>query len=182
MSHSAARIACTAFFATVCSTTSSAQAGARQLEGGFSGGVVGHAGSQAGIGGLVAAHGAVRPNDWLRVYARLEYGLGAGLDRAGSPRHHAAFAAGAAYVFDVLSVAPWFGLGVVGSYEASPTWGGALGGGFLLGGEGRLGVDVLLSRYFALTFQGSAAIFFNDFDRNWGAFSGSAGVRWALDL
>lgn len=173
------RIACAvAFTSAVFSLVArDAWAGNRQLEGGASIGVHGATGTHAGIGGLVALHGGLRPNDWLRVYGRLEYGLGAGLDLATTPRHHAALSVGVAYVFDVLTFAPWLGIGAVGGYEASASWAGPV-----VGAEVRLGGDVYLSRYFALTFQIAGAVYLNELTRNWGSFTGTGGLRWTLDL
>ncbi len=153
-----------------------ARATARQLHGGPAIGGSWTSGPRGGGNGLVALHGAYDITDAWRLYANLQYGLGAG-DAANTPRHEAGLTAGLAYVIDVVSVLPWIGLGVNGTVIATPGFTG-----IVPAGELRVGVDYLASRYFGVTFQIAYALVIYPRDSVGDMLSGLIGLRWTADL
>lgn len=151
---------------------------ARQLHLGPAIGASWTSGPQGGVNGVVSLHGAYDLTDAWRLYANLQYALGAG-DAANTPRHEASLSAGVAYVIDILSVLPWIGLGVNGTLVATPVPGQVF---VVPVAEARGGVDYLASRYFGLTFQFSYGFVLTNRGQVADMFSGLIGLRWTLDL
>jgi hypothetical protein len=139
-------------------------------------------GNSTGAGGSVGLAAGLGLTDAIRLYANLEYSLGADLPpmAAMSPpqlRHGGALTLGAAYIFDLGPLLPWVGLGVAAGFVATPSWLA-----FVPFGEARIGVDVLTSRYFGLTFQVAGTLSFANWAYVTGTVGGLVGLRWAIDL
>lgn len=149
----------------------------RQLHGGPTLGGYGAFGASGGGGGTVGLSGGYGLSDSFRLYTNLEYGLG--VDAAMMPglRHSITLSAGVAYAIDVVSVLPWFGLGLQAGGVFTNNWVG-----FVPAAEARIGIDWLTSRYFGLTFQAAGTVSFANFTNVMATVSGLAGLRWTVDL
>jgi hypothetical protein len=181
MAHRRARssiaLAATSFALACVGFAAGAEATARQIHAGPAVGASWTSGPRGGVDGVVGLHGAWDFTDAWRLYANFQYGLGGGVDSQNTPRHELSLSTGVAYMIDVLSVLPWVGLGVNGTFVFTPTFTG-----FAPALEARGGVDYLVSRYFGLTFQISYGFVIWNRDAVGDLLTGLVGLRWTVDL
>jgi hypothetical protein len=133
--------------------------------------------SQLFVGGAVAGQLGYGLTDAFRLYGIIEYRFGVSFAAMGDWSHVPSAVVGVGYSLDVLSIVPWAAIELRAGVRLSH--GGAAS--FVPGAGARLGVDWLLRRYLALTFQGAYTLCWAD-----GSFAHDASVlvgpRWSMDL
>lgn len=129
------------------------------------------------VGGVFGLQGGYGLSDAFRIYANVDYGLGVLTASPGSLRHHGSLSFGIAYTLDVISVLPWFGIGLQTSLLATTAaveW--------VPFAEARGGVDWLLRRWFGLTAQLAYGLAFANRHLLSDCFTATIGLRFTADL
>jgi hypothetical protein len=154
-----------------------AVAGERQLHGGPTLGFGASWGAAGAYDGSVGAFGGYGLSDAFLLYGNVEYALGGLNTGPGGVRHRGSLSVGVAYTLDVISVLPWFGLGLQGSLVS-----GSGGVEAIPAVEARGGADWLIRRYFGLTAQVAYALSWWNRGTVSDAVTATVGVRFTVDL